>query len=130
MEKFIINEVLIESISKKCESTVARLGINVKFSIQEVSNGFDEWKIISSPFQTMPMIFKNIRLDGRIWVSEKTEKFSKISVKLDYYYSHFGGGRNGCDLGTIEFILKGDLNDIEDIEDRLHITGTNIFNYE
>lgn len=68
----------------------------------------DYLKVISSPFQTMPVLFKEIKLEGRVDLFEKGNDV-KIVVTLEYRYKTFENGSNGHSLGTFIFVTSKDF---------------------
>lgn len=110
MENVNIN--VLNYIVKDVNLSVARLGINTQLSIVEEKDYKNEayLGIDSTPFQTMPMIFKTIKLDGHIYIMEdkKNENIIKIAIRLDYRYQTFGDGSNGHSLGMIQYEVEKD----------------------
>lgn len=105
MENVNIN--VLNYIVKDINLSVARLGINTQLSLVEKESYVKTqyWEIDSTPFQTMPMIFKDIKLKGDVYILEdgKKEGVVKITVRLDYRYHCFDGGSNGHQLGLITY---------------------------
>lgn len=87
--------------------TIARLGINTQLSVVEKKDYADRpyLAIDSTPFQTMPMIFKDIKLEGDIFVREdkNDEDIVKVTIELDYKYHTFVNASNGHQLGTLRY---------------------------
>lgn len=102
-----INFNVLNYIVKDINLSVARLGINTQLSIVEKQDYKNEpyLAIDSTPFQTMPMIFKSIKVDGNIYVLEdkNNEDIVKVAVRLDYRYKTFDDGSNGHQLGMVRY---------------------------
>ena len=117
-----IRKEIREAILNEVGFSLARLGISGElFETKVLENKHDDtfrYKIESSPIQHTPMIFKKLIVSGSMYYIEVKEddflfNFSKkrdiIRVTLDYSYEHFGGGRNGCTLGSLTFGVEKDL---------------------
>ena len=62
----------------------------------------------------MPMLFKEIHLEGSIAIRDKVDApddFLEVYVKLDYYYHTFDNGSNGHTLGSIVFEVDKRTNE-------------------
>lgn len=105
-----VNYNVINYIMEDVNLTIARLGINTRLSVMEEQGFIDTFlKVTSKSFQTTPMLFKSINIEGDIFVL-KNEKGNcyNITVVLDYRYALFGGGSNGHRLGRIMFEVEKD----------------------
>lgn len=98
---------VLNYIVKDINLSVARLGINTQLSIVEKKDYKNKpyLAIGSTPFQTMPIIFKTIKLNGYIYVleDEKNENIVKVVASLDYHYQTFDDGSNGHSLGRVQY---------------------------
>lgn len=108
-----LNKQVLNYIINDVETTLHRLGVNVQLSIEKRDNyhGDSYEVLVSNSFQTTPMLFKEIHIEGGISVSDKVgDPDSKlvISVGLGYQYKLFDGGGNGHTLGRI--IYEADKN--------------------
>ena len=90
---------------KTIEHLLTHMGIHTEILIE-----FGEKKLVlvSTPIQTTPTIYKEVKITG----SGSLESFNEnrpdiftLRVHLDYRFKYFGGGSNGVDLGSIEFRL-------------------------
>lgn len=110
----ILNKEIVNYIINDVELTIKRLGINVQLSIEQCEDyNHDKFdKLISTSFQTMPMLFKEIHIEGNIYViANKTEEDCyKVVINLDVRYTHFDGGTNGHELGRIIYIADKSYN--------------------
>lgn len=110
----ILNKEIVNYIINDVELTIKRLGINVQLSIEQCEDyNHDKFdKLISTSFQTMPMLFKEIHIEGNIYViANKTEEdCCKVVINLDVRYTHFDGGTNGYELGRIIYIADKSYN--------------------
>ena len=104
----ILNKEIVNYIICDVELTIKRLGINVQLSIEQCEDyNHDKFdKIVSTSFQTMPMLFKEIHIEGDINVitRETEEDYCKVVINLDVRYTHFDGGTNGHNLGKIMYL--------------------------
>lgn len=104
----ILNKEIVNYIINDVELTIKRLGINVQLSIEQCEDyNHDKFdKIVSTSFQTMPMLFKEIYIEGDINVitRETEEDYCKVVINLDVRYTHFDGGTNGHNLGKIIYL--------------------------
>lgn len=104
----ILNKEIVNYIINDVELTIKRLGINVQLSIEQCEDyNHDKFdKIVSTSFQTMPMLFKEIHIEGDINVitKETEEDYCKVVINLDVRYTHFDGGTNGHNLGKIMYL--------------------------
>lgn len=104
----ILNKEIVNYIINDVELTIKRLGINVQLSIEQCEDynheKFD--KLISTSFQTMPMLFKEIHIEGDVNVitRETEEDYCKVIINLDVRYTYFDGGTNGHELGKIMYV--------------------------
>ena len=110
----ILNKEIVNYIINDVELTIKRLGINVQLSIEQCEDyNHDKFdKIVSTSFQTMPMLFKEIHIEGNINVitKETEEDYCKVVINLDVRYTHFDGGTNGHELGKIMYVVDKSYN--------------------
>lgn len=99
----VLNKEIVNYIISDIELTLQRLGINVQLSIEQCEDykheKFD--KLISTSFQTVPMLFKEIHIEGDINVMTKAteEDYCKVIINLGVSYAYFDGGTNGHEPG-------------------------------
>lgn len=113
---------VLEYIIKEVELSVSRLGINTNFSLVEekdYTTGRPYLKVVSTPFQTMPVIFKKINLEGSVHArpSMTDDKTIEVLICLEYRYSCFDGGSNGHHLGNVKYEVEKELWETWDGED-------------
>ena len=110
----ILNKEIVNYIINDVELTIKRLGINVQLSIEQCEDyNHDKFdKLISTSFQTMPMLFKEIHIEGNVYVitRETEEDYCKVIINLDVRYTYFDGGTNGHELGKIMYIADKSYN--------------------
>lgn len=110
----ILNKEIVNYIINDVELTIKRLGINVQLSIEQREDyNHDKFDmIVSTSFQTMPMLFKEIHIEGNINVitKETEEDYCKVVINLDVRYTHFDGGTNGHKLGKIMYVVDKSHN--------------------
>ena len=116
MNTEILSKQVLDYIINDVEITIHRLGINAQLSIEVEKDyrGNEYEKLVSTSFQTMPMLFKDIRLDGNIAIRDKVDApddFLEVYVYLYYYYHTFDNGSNGHTLGRIVFEVDKRTNE-------------------
>lgn len=115
MNTEILSKQVLDYIINDVETTIHRLGINAQLSIEVEKDyrGNEYEKLVSTSFQTMPMLFKDIRLDGNITIRDKVDApddFLEVYVYLYYYYHTFDNGSRHT-LGRIVFEVDKRTNE-------------------
>ena len=93
-----------QSIIDAVQTELVKRGFNAKLSAEfKTARDFSQFlEITSEPFNTVPVIMKEIKITGRISAStEEGNAVIKIAGRIGVEYSHFGGGRNGTELFNI-----------------------------
>lgn len=112
-----------EYILSEVNMTLARLGVSEQVKeTKEFENKYNdllEYQFGSAPIRQMPMMFKRLTVDGymvAIMPKDEKDRFYKVRdthyiivVNVGYSCSHFDGGRNGCDIGRMVFLVDRDL---------------------
>ena len=116
MKTEILSKQVLNYIINDVETTIHRLGINAQLSVEVEKDyrGNEYEKLVSTSFQTMPMLFKVIHLEGNIAIRDKVDApddFLEVHVNLDYYYHTFDNGSNGHTLGRIVFEVDKRTNE-------------------
>ena len=117
----VLNKDIVNHIISDVQLSIQRLGINAQLSIVELEDYQHEKyeKIVSTSFQTMPMLFKEIHIEGRVCVmNDKTEGYSAVVIRLGVKYTHFNGDTNGHELGKITYSVDNSYKSehIQDID--------------
>lgn len=112
----VLSKQILDYIINDVETTIHRLGINAQLSIKVEKDyrGNEFEKLVSTSFQTKPMLFKEIHLEGNIAIRDKVDApddFLEVHVNLDYYYHTFDNGSNGHTLGRIVFEVDKRTNE-------------------
>lgn len=113
----VLNKEIVNYIISDIELTLQRLGINVQLSIEQCEDykheKFD--KLISTSFQTVPMLFKEIHIEGDINVMTKAteEDYCKVIINLGVSYVYFDGGTNGHELGRVMYVVDKSYKGID-----------------
>ena len=113
----VLNKEIVNYIISDIELTLQRLGINVQLSIEQCEDykheKFD--KLISTSFQTVPMLFKEIHIEGDINVMTKAteEDYCKVIINLGVSYAYFDGGTNGHKLGRVMYVVDKSYKGID-----------------
>ena len=116
MKTEILSKQVLDYIINDVETTIHRLGINAQLSIKVEKDyrGNNYEKLVSASFQTMPVLFKEIHLEGTISVRDKQDEpddFLKVCINIEYRYTNFGGGNNGHILGRIAYEVDKRTNE-------------------
>lgn len=110
----VLNKEIVNYIISDIELTLQRLGIKVQLSIEQCEDykheKFD--KLISTSFQTVPMLFKEIHIEGDINVMTKAteEDYCKVIINLGVSYAYFDGETNGHKLGRVMYVVDKSYN--------------------
>lgn len=113
----VLNKEIVNYIISDIELTLQRLGINVQLSIEQCEDykheKFD--KLVSTSFQTVPMLFKEIHIEGDINVMTKAteEDYCKVIINLGVSYVYFDGGTNGHELGRVVYVVDKSYKGID-----------------
>lgn len=113
----VLNKEIVNYIISDIELTLQRLGINVQLSIEQCEDykheKFD--KLISTSFQTVPMLFKEIHIEGDINVMTKAteEDYCKVIINLGVSYAYFDRGTNGHELGRVMYVVDKSYKGID-----------------
>ena len=100
-----------EYILSELQNSVMRLGINaqLKFKEEKDYRGGKYLAVESTKFQTQPVMFKEVWLEGVISVTDEKENAIEVCVRLEYNWRSFSGGTNGTDLGKCYFDVDREL---------------------
>ena len=108
----VIESSDVEGIEKTLKIIVSRLGLNVDFYLneKEIYDGRLMVSVKSTEFQTMPVIYKSIHIEGSGFVIRDTDKEGvlHLSIPLSYHFNYFNGGTNGVDIGVCKFLIFAD----------------------
>ena len=109
-----LNADILDYITNDIQQTCRRLGVNAEFFTKnEKDYRGDEYSIVKSAyFQMMPMIFKDIHVEGELYMRDmpNNDEYYEVWARLDYKYTHFNGGTNGCELGTVVYRVRKDYD--------------------
>lgn len=112
MVKELVKESALKYILDDIELTCRRLGINAKFSIntEEDYKGESFSKIESTSFQTMPMLFKEIHIEGTVR-AKSCAGCVQVVFNLEYRVHTFDNGYNGFNLGRMIYEIDNGYSD-------------------
>lgn len=107
----LLNNEGIKVLSDCLKTTFLHMGINADFEIseKEIYDGSLLIKAISTPFNTMPVMFREVRVEceGRLRKNEENGSY-EMDMSCYYRYCLFDGGSNGSKIGVAHFcIFKG-----------------------
>ena len=116
----LVPSEILKEIQEKIQTMLSRLCINTEITITVKYNEYSQRVVVvlqSMEFNTVPVIFKSIHLEGRSQpVVETVDNGNgifhriKFCFFISYRYEDFGHGTNGTDLGSVEFICLKDKN--------------------
>ena len=111
MKAIELRKEVQEYILSELQNSVMRLGISaqLKMVVKKDYRGQEYLTLESEKFQTQPVIFKEVWLDGVISVTGEKENAFEVCVRLDYNWRSFTGGTNCTDLGRCFFEVDKDL---------------------
>lgn len=95
MELNEFSKEMLDSIKDAAKTSLLKLGVKVDFNV-EIVDGHVE--ILSSEFNTTPVIYRAIRVGGCGLLIDDT-----LNISLDYLFDYFNGGTNGVRLGYLKF---------------------------
>lgn len=118
----LVNEAALKYILEDIELTCRRLGISAKFSINtEVDYKGEPFATIeSTSFQTMPMLFKDIHIEGTVRAKSCTGCV-QVVFNLEYRVQTFENGYNGFSLGRMIYEIDNGFNGRKPENARLYI---------
>lgn len=106
-EKFGLDTDIRNYIAYDVQVMLKRLGIKtvVGYNIARDYRGRDYLKIVTTSFDTMPVMFKEIHIESSEIIVEKSKdvKYTDVKFRLDFRYTHWDNGTNGCTLGSCEY---------------------------
>ena len=112
MKSTVLRNEVKEFILSDVQMSAMRLGVNAQFQFvtEKDYRGNDYLVIMSSKFQTVPALFKELWIEGTVRAFEDEDKGCfQVCIKLEYYWKTFGGGSNGTDLGSIRYQVDKDI---------------------
>lgn len=64
------------------------------------------YTIETDKFNTIPAIFKNVKITGDLFISdyEENEDYEQIYIRFSYKFEYFNGGANGTELGYMTLL--------------------------
>ena len=111
---------ILQEIREQIQTMMSRLCINTEITFTVKYNEYSQRVVVvlqSTEFNTVPVIFKSIHLEGRSQpvvetIDNGNEIFYRIKFcfSISYRYEDFGHGTNGTDLGSVEFICLKEQN--------------------
>ena len=116
----LVPSEILKEIQEKIQTMMSRLCINTEITLTVKYNEYSQRVVVtlqSTEFNTVPVIFKSIHLEGRSQpVVETIDNGNEIFYRIkfcffiSYRYEDFGHGTNGTDLGSVEFICLKEQN--------------------
>ena len=108
MEKKAMTTKVAELLMTDAKDVLLMLGIETEFDYEERSGMV---YFTSKPISMTPRMFKELRIEGRVYYTGTTylDTLPKAILELEYSYKFFGGGSNGSNLGIIEYAVNEDI---------------------
>lgn len=103
---------MLDDIEEATKTSLAKLGIHVSgvvLNIGKSRNGELYTRLQTSEFQTTPVIYKSVRVEGYGSLCDvESEKIPaggvyNLNIHLSYRFDYFKGGENGVDIGVLNF---------------------------
>lgn len=99
----LLSDKALEAIKSRIKDEMTKRGIHVEILKFEELDSERGNKIVfeTDYFQTVPVIFKTLNLrsyTSGVFESKEVESEVNVWVSVNYNYTHFGGGSNGCSL--------------------------------
>ena len=105
--KDITNEMQLEIIEATKNSLLKLCipNIDIMLEIKEDRLGKEYIKLLSSAFNSIPVIYKSIYINGRgnLTPVPDHEGVYDLKINIEYWFKYFNGGENGVDIGTLHF---------------------------
>ena len=107
----VLNEDGIRKLKTSLKNILCAMGIhveNVFITEKRIYDGRLLVEVKTTEFQTVPTMFKSVRVEGEGLIKEDDKVF-RLPLSLSFMWDCWDGGRNGVDLGLCRFIIcKGD----------------------
>ena len=103
---------MLDVIKEATTTSLAKLGIHIHgvvLNIGKSRSGELFVQLHTSEFQTTPVIYKSVRVDGYGSLSDSEDKIYtadnvyNLNISLSYRFDYFNGGENGVDIGVLKF---------------------------
>ena len=109
MEKKAMTTKVAKLLMTDAKDVLLMLGIETEFDYEERSGMV---YFTSKPISMTPRMFKELRIEGRVYYTGTTylDTLPKAILELEYSYKFFGGGSNGSNLGIIEYAVNEDID--------------------
>ena len=112
-----LTETMRKEIANIVKTQLMKRGINVDVAIssKQTRSGNEYVGVKTSPFQTTPVIYKEICIDGGGVFSEVEgrEDVFTLALSLDFRMTYFTNAYNGVTLGTIFIRIFKDSGVVE-----------------
>ena len=114
--KIEIRKEIRDYILNDVNQSLARLGVSEKVSETRESyvKYTDElvYKFRSPSIRQYPVVFKDLYVTGDMTAlsdNDKNALFTTVIVRLEYEWSNFDRGTNGCELGRVWYNVEKEL---------------------
>ena len=103
----LTNEMLLEIIDATKNSLLKLCipDVDIKLEIKKDRLGKEYIKLLSSTFNSVPVIYKSIRISGigGLTPVPDHEGVYDLKINIEYTFKYFNNGENGVDIGTLHF---------------------------
>lgn len=94
----LTTELQRQKIKEIITFELLKRGISTSLLVEEKDNKLD---LVSTPFQTTPILFKQIIIsDFGSWIKQQ-EDFIQVTICVNAFFTLFDGGTNGVSLFTV-----------------------------
>lgn len=112
-----ISQTIMDLIQGRIKDELTKRGFTAPIRLTQQLDRRGEVKLVlgSQPFQTVPVLFREIRIAdfGTSWTPDTVKVGAMFfSIRVHAMYDHFSGGSNGCELFTIQGNAHPDHDDI------------------
>jgi len=112
----------ITNIHAAITTELLKRGFTAKVVVDEKTSRHGDYRLelTSEMFQTVPVIMKEIRINGEITFrqDEENENVIHVGCRVGVRYEHFTGGSNGCALFSFFCRIRKDREDIYEVSVR------------
>lgn len=103
----VLNEDGIAKLKTSLKNILCAIGVhveNVFITEKRIYDGRLLVEVKTTEFQTVPTMFKYVRVEGEGFIKEDDKVF-RLPLSLSFMWDCWDGGRNGVDLGLCRFTI-------------------------
>lgn len=110
----VLNEDGITKLKTSLKNILCAMGVHVKeifITEKRIYDGRLLVEVKTSEFQTVPTMFKSVRVKGEGFIKEDKKVF-RLPLSLSFMLDCWDGGRNGVDIGLCRFTIYKNDKDV------------------